>query len=116
MLKNFSFALVLGFVLLPLAAQAADVEKGKAAYAARCSSCHGVSGAGDGPVAQALPPGTVRNLATGPFKFATDAAKLTELLHKGGAGVGLNPLMPAQAGVADDELANIVAYTMSLRK
>lgn len=102
--------------LIPVAAHAADIEKGKTAFAIRCASCHGPKGDGDGPVAQALPPGTVRDLHGGPFKFATDAAKLTELLQKGGAAVGLNPLMPAQAGIPDDELANVVAYVMSLRK
>lgn len=102
-------------LVAPLSANAADLEKGKTAFGTRCASCHGPTGAGDGPVAQALPPGTVRNLASGPFKFATDATKVKELLVKGGAAVGLNPLMPPQTGVPADELDNIVAYVMSLR-
>jgi mono/diheme cytochrome c family protein len=107
-------ALALGFFAQN--AHAADAAKGKVAFAARCASCHGPEGKGDGPVGQALPPGTVRDLKTGPFKFATDAAKVKELLVKGGAAVGLNPLMPAQAGVPDAELDDIVAFVMSLRK
>lgn len=103
-------------ILLPVTAHAADAAKGKAAFAVRCASCHGPEGAGDGPVAKALPAGTVRNLTSGPFKFATDAAKVKELMVKGGAGVGLNPLMPSQAGTPDDELDNIAAYVISLRK
>jgi mono/diheme cytochrome c family protein len=103
-------------LLIPLRTYAADAEKGKAAFQVRCASCHGPEGAGDGPVAKALPPGTVRNLTTGPFKFATDAAKVKEIMQKGGAGVGLNPLMPAQVGAPDDELDNIAAYVVSLRK
>ena len=102
--------------LLPISAHAADITKGKAAFAIRCASCHGLEGAGDGPVGKALPPGTVRNLTSGPFKFATDAAKVKELLQKGGAAVGLNPLMPAQADATAGELDDITAYVISLRK
>lgn len=103
-------------LLIPSISQAADLEKGKAAFATRCSSCHGLTGAGDGPVGKALPPGTLPNLASGPFKFATDAAKVKELMQKGGAAVGLNPLMPPQSGALDEELDNITAYVISLRK
>ncbi|MBN8549233.1 MAG: cytochrome c [Deltaproteobacteria bacterium] len=102
--------------LVPVAAHAADIEKGKVAFGIRCASCHGPEGHGDGPVGKALPPGTVRNLSTGPFKYATDAAKTKELLQKGGAALGLNALMPAQPDASDQELDNMVAYVMSLRK
>lgn len=94
----------------------ADLAKGKTSYEQRCASCHGMTGAGDGPVAASLPAGTVRNLHTGPFKYATDAGKLKELLQKGGAALGLNPLMPPAAGASDEELANIIEYVLSLRK
>jgi mono/diheme cytochrome c family protein len=94
----------------------ADAAAGKASYDQRCASCHGITGAGDGPVAAAMPPGTIRNLATGPFKFATDEAKLRELLQKGGAALGLNPLMPPVAGASDEEMTALVKYVLSLRK
>ncbi|MBX7145139.1 MAG: cytochrome c [Oligoflexia bacterium] len=102
-------------LFIPLTSRA-DAAKGKTSYDQRCASCHGPTGAGDGPVAASLPPGTVRNLHTGPFKFATDAAKLKELLQKGGAALGLNPLMPPAAGASDEELGHLVEYVMSLRK
>jgi hypothetical protein len=57
-----------------------------------------------------------RDLATGQMKFATDAAKFGELLSKGGAAVGLNPLMPAQAGISQEDIANLYAYIKSLKK
>lgn len=106
---------LLALVLLPQIAQA-DMSKGKASFEQRCASCHGALGAGDGPVAAALPPGTIRNLTTGPFKFATDEAKLRELLQKGGAALGLNPMMPPAAGAPEDEFNALVQYVLSLRK
>jgi len=98
-------------------AQAADVEKGKALFAQRCAMCHGEKGAGDGPVAATMPEGQKpRNLAAGVNKFATDDAKLTELLQKGGAAVGLSVLMPAQSDLKPAELADLVAFVNSLKK
>jgi mono/diheme cytochrome c family protein len=102
-------------ILLPQFAQA-DLSKGKASFEQRCASCHGALGAGDGPVAAALPPGTIGNLVRGPYKFATDEAKLRELLQKGGAALGLNPLMPPVTGAPEDEFNALVQYVLSLRK
>ena len=105
------------FASIRSTAEAADLAKGKALFAERCSSCHGANGAGDGPIAQSLPPESKpRNLQTEPFKFATDDAKLKELLLKGGAAVGLNVLMPPVVGVSDEDLASIMAYVHSIKK
>ncbi len=40
--------------LLALVARADDLEKGKSIYVARCQSCHGATGRGDGPAAAAF--------------------------------------------------------------
>ena len=102
---------------LPQYALAGDIAKGKAQFATLCATCHGAAGAGDGPVAAALPPDQKpANFVSGAFKFATDEAKFKELLHKGGAGVGLNPLMPPQAGLSDADISDLYAYVQSLRK
>ncbi len=106
--------LVLG---LTFDAFAGDSVKGKALYESLCSSCHGATGAGDGPVGAALPPEMKpRDLRDGKNKFATDDAKFIELLKKGGAGVGLNPLMPAQSQLSDEEMKNVIAYVHTLHK
>ena len=106
----------IGF-LFATTAFAADVAKGKQLYGQLCVSCHGATGAGDGPVGAALPPAMKpRNLVTEPMKYATDDAKFLELLKKGGAAVGLNALMPANGQVSDDDLKAIIAYVRSLHK
>jgi len=112
-------------IILPLAAlflsvpgaQAADVKAGQALYAQRCAMCHGEKGAGDGALAATMPEGQKpRNLTAGGNKYATDDAKLKELLQKGGAGVGLSVLMPAQSDLNDTQLADLVAFVGSLKK
>jgi high-affinity iron transporter len=109
--------LVLVFALFACAtASAAENARGKELYDQRCASCHGVLGAGDGPVAAALPPDQKpRNLKDPSRKFATDDAKMKELLKKGGMAVGLNPLMPGQADLSDADLTALIAYVNSLK-
>ena len=95
---------------------AADAAKGGTLYAQRCAMCHGEKGAGDGPVAATIPEGMKpRNLKEGGYKYATDDAKFKELLQKGGAGVGLSPLMPAQSDLKPEDLDNIIAFVKSLK-
>lgn len=97
-------------------ALAADAAKGGTLYAQRCAMCHGEKGAGDGPVAATIPDGMKpRNLKDGAYKYATDDAKFKELLQKGGAGVGLSPLMPAQSDLKPEDLDNIIAFVKSLK-
>jgi cytochrome c len=96
---------------------AADATKGQALYAQRCAMCHGDKGAGDGALAATLPEGQKpRNLTTGQNKYATDEAKLKEIIKKGGAAVGLSVLMPAQADLSDEQLGDVVAFINSLKK
>lgn len=98
-------------------ALAADIEKGKAVYAQRCAMCHGEKGAGDGVAAAGFPEGQKpRNLAGGGNKYATDDAKLREVIKKGGAAVGLSALMPAQSDIKDEDLNSLVVFVNSLKK
>lgn len=116
---KISKLLCLGILItaIPAIGNAADSEKGKALFATNCASCHGPGGAGDGPVAAALPPEMKpRNLTAGDRKFATDDAKFKELLQKGGAGVGLNPLMPPQPAFSEDDISNVIAFVRTLKK
>jgi len=98
------------------AAFAVDAAKGATLYAQRCAMCHGDKGAGDGPVAATIPEGQKpRNLKAGGYKYATDDAKFKELLQKGGAGVGLSALMPAQSDLKPDDIDNIIAFVKTLK-
>mgnify|MGYP003594673044 CR=1 FL=1 len=107
----------LAVFLVPAILLAADLEKGKAIYSQRCVSCHGASGLGDGPIGAGLPPAMKpRDFQTAAFKYATDDAKMKDVITKGGVPFGLNPLMAPQAGLSDEDLNNIVAYVRSLKK
>ena len=115
--KLIAISLFISLVAFNSSAYAADAAKGAPIYAQRCAMCHGDKGAGDGPVAATIPEGMKpRNLANGANKYATDDAKLKDLLKKGGAGVGLSPLMPAQTDLKDADLDNLVAFVNSLKK
>lgn len=95
---------------------AEDATKGATTYAQLCAMCHGEKGAGDGALAATFPEGQKpRNLKAGNNKYATDDTKLKEIIKKGGAAVGLSVLMPAQAGLNDDQLNDLVAFVNSLK-
>ncbi len=113
-MKRLSVVSIL--LLFTTNAQAADLEKGKQSYATRCTACHGLTGLGDGVVGQSLPAGTVTNLVKGPFKFATDLAKLKELIVKGGAALNLNAMMPPAPSIEAAELEDLSQYVLSMRK
>lgn len=115
MIKILSFIVLSSTIALTNSAFA-DLAKGKESFAQRCASCHGVSGAGDGPVAAAMAPGSITNLTKGQFKFATDTNKLKELLQKGGAAVGLNPMMTGAVGASESEIADLAEYVQSLHQ
>lgn len=113
---KLSYLVVVLSVVLGSSALAADLEKGKVAFGMRCASCHGATGLADGPVAKAMAAGTVTNLASGPFKFAIDVTKVKELIQKGGGSLGLNAMMPPAPSIPADELEDLAAFVVSLRK
>lgn len=116
-MKLIASSLFLIVFLASATSAQADTKRGKELYDQRCVSCHGELGAGDGPVAAALPEGQKpANLQSAKFKFATDDAKMVELIKKGGAALGLNPLMPMQPDLNDADIKSLVEYTHSLKK
>ena len=117
-------ALALAAFALPTLAHAGDAAAGKATYETNCSSCHGATGKGDGPVGAALPPQMKpRDFSVGEFKFDTDGdgetgtdADIKNVLANGGAKYGGNPLMAPWPQVQGDDLENIIAYGRSLKQ
>ena len=65
----------------------------KQVYDAKCASCHGATGRGDGMAATSLPV-KPRNYSDKDWQSKTDDAKITKAIIEGGPAVGLNPTMP----------------------
>lgn len=107
--------------LAPLAADAAgDATKGKTLYETNCSSCHGTSGKGDGPVGVALQPAP-RDFTVADFKFDTDKdgkpgtdVDLTNVITNGAAAYGGSPMMAPWGHLSPQDRADIVAYIRTL--
>lgn len=93
-------------------AVAADVAAGEADYQIYCASCHGVTGAGDGPVAQALNPKPARHNDGNYMNPLTDEY-LFKVIKFGGASVGKSPMM-APLGLSDQKIHNVIAYIRTL--
>ncbi len=99
-----------------------DAAAGKPLYEINCLICHGVTGAGDGPVGVALQP-PPRDFSVGEFMFDTDGdgAKGTDVdlktvIQKGGMEFGGSALMAPWPTLSEEQIANIVAYIRTLKK
>lgn len=68
-------------------------EEAKSVFAARCASCHGDSGKGDGPAASALNPKPRDYTDAGWQKETTDEA-IEKIIVEGGPSVGKAATMP----------------------
>ena len=86
----------------PPAAAAAPVVDPAAAkaeadkiFAERCTTCHGASGAGDGPASAGLVP-KPRNLQDPEWQTSVTDEHIEKIVMYGGAAVGKSAMMPAQ--------------------
>lgn len=87
-----------------------DAHRGAPLYARHCASCHGNTGAGDGPAAGAFdpPPSDLTGVEPDPGRFY-------RATRDGGMAVGLTAIMPAfERSMSDDEIHDVVAYLLSL--
>lgn len=72
---------------------AAALAEATKIFKARCATCHGVSGRGDGPVAKSLRP-PPRDYSDIKWQKSVSDAKIATAIVKGGPAVGLKPTMP----------------------
>lgn len=103
-------------------AAAGDAKAGKAVFDTNCSSCHGPSGKGDGPVGAVLNP-KPRDFSVGAFKFDANKsgapgedADLKIVIQQGAAAFGGSPLMAGWPTLSDDDIDNVIAYIRSLKQ
>jgi len=113
-------ALVVAF--LPASALAGDAAAGKTVFDTNCTSCHGATGKGDGPVGAALQP-PPRDFSIADFAYDTDKdgekgtdADLTNVITKGAMAFGGSPLMAPWPMLSSDDVANVIAYIRTLKQ
>lgn len=91
-----------------------DPKAGEAVYKAKCVTCHGAAGAGDGPAGKVLNP-KARDWTKGEGLDLTDQ-QLFDSIKKGGPAVGRGKTMIAFPSLSDAEVWNVVAYIKTLKK
>ena len=95
-------------------ASADPVAAGKEHYQLYCASCHGATGAGDGPVSAGLDPKPAAH-SDGEYMNALSDAHLRKVIAEGGAAAGKSPLMAPWGGtLSDDQITDVIAYIRSL--
>jgi mono/diheme cytochrome c family protein len=92
-----------------------DLRLGKQVFTHYCQTCHGETGAGDGFNAFNLDP-KPRDLSDPVFQKKS-GADLADAIRRGGAGVGLSPLMPPWGRtLTTQQVEQVVLYVRSLKR
>lgn len=93
-----------------------ELRLGRGTFQHYCQTCHGETGAGDGFNAFNLDP-RPRDLSDPAFQKKKTDADLADTIQRGGAGVGLSPLMPPWGRtLSRAEIDQTILYIRSLRK
>jgi mono/diheme cytochrome c family protein len=94
-----------------------DPKAGEAVYKAqKCGTCHGETGAGDGPQGQKLKDKPSNWTADGGSLKSMDEQKIHDAIAKGGPAVGKSRAMPGYPKLSDADIWNLVAYVKNLMK
>ena len=93
-----------------------ELRLGRETYQHYCLTCHGDTGAGDGFNAFNLDPHPT-DLTAPAFQKAKTEAALKDAVQRGGAGVGLSPLMPPYGKtLTPDQIDQVVGYIRTFKK
>src|SRR5262245_39500181 len=107
---------VIGLAARDIGAQAkGDSAAGATLYKARCVTCHGAAGAGDGPAGKVLKD-KPKDWTKGEGLAGLDDQQLFDAIKKGGPAIGRAKAMVAFPTLKDDEIRNLVAYIKTLVK
>jgi mono/diheme cytochrome c family protein len=93
-----------------------ELRLGKLTFQYYCQTCHGETGAGDGFNAFNLDP-RPRDLSDPVFQTKKSDAELLDAIRRGGAGVGLTPLMPPWGHtLSPREIDDVLLYVRTFRR
>lgn len=94
-----------------VSAAGGDAAKGKPIFQAKCVTCHGPEGKGDGPVGKALKP------PAGDFKSAESKKKseneLRDIIENGKPKTAM---VAWKKQLSEAEIRDVLAYVLTLRK
>lgn len=91
-------------------------EIGQKLYAANCSSCHGATGASDGPLGATLVPKPAQH-NDGSYMNGLSNDYVFKVIKEGGAAVGKSGMMaPWGTSLSDDKIWGLVEFVRSLAK
>jgi mono/diheme cytochrome c family protein len=93
-----------------------ELRLGKEVFRHYCQTCHGETGAGDGFNAYNLDP-RPRDLSDLAFQKRKSDADFADAVRRGGAGVGLSPLMPPWSHtLSARQIDEVILYLRALPK
>jgi len=93
---------------------APDVAAGASDYKIYCASCHGETGAADGPLAATLDPKPAAH-DDADYMNALSDDHLFKVIQEGGPAVGKSQLMAPWGGsLSDQQIRNLVAFLRTL--
>jgi len=124
MTRKIAFTLLVTFIAAAAAPSAlADAAAGKDLFIkTNCNSCHGMEGAGDGPLAAVLNP-PPRKFTVGDFKFDADGdgttgtdGDLLLVIKNGAQAYGGNPMMAPNPALDDDQIELIISFVRSVKQ
>ncbi len=105
-------SLALGFQMSQLAfATEGDPTRGKSVYQAKCVTCHGPEGKGDGPIGKQLNPPA--GDFTGAQSKKKSEAELLDVIQNGKAKTAM---MAWKKQLNETEILDVLAYLLTLRK
>jgi len=102
---------ILAITHLPIAPKIwPSLQKGKALFSANCTSCHGMTGHGDGPASVALNPKPT-NFHDDELMRGVSPFKAFNVIRIGIPGTGMAPF----SSLSDEDVWNLSFYLLSLR-
>jgi len=109
---RYGLGLGLAFVgALALALSGDAWADGMALYKAKCASCHGAEGKGDGAAGKFLKP-PPPDFSSADFAAKADAAAIKKVVKEGGKAVGKSPSMPSFGTLSDAEIDDLVKVVL----